>query len=46
MLISHLLFTPEAADYLGLSPSFLNKLRCIGDGSSHANMRLSEKGRA
>ena len=32
MYLDRLLSTPVAADYLGLSPSFLNKLRCTGGG--------------
>ena len=38
MSLYHLLFTPEAADYLGLSPGFLNKLQCTGDGSCCAEL--------
>jgi excisionase family DNA binding protein len=38
MSLDHLLSTPEAADYLGLSPSFLNKLRCTGGGPGYAKL--------
>lgn len=32
------LSTDEAADYLGLSSSYLNKLRCLGGGPRYAKI--------
>ena len=36
--LDHLLPTPLAADYLGLSISFLNKLRCTGGGPCYVKI--------
>jgi excisionase family DNA binding protein len=36
--LQHLLATSEAADYLGLSSSFLNKLRCTGGGPAYIKL--------
>ena len=38
MSLGHLLSTPVAADYLGLSASFLNKLRCAGGGPAYVKL--------
>ena len=38
MSLGHLLSTPLAADYLGLSASFLNKLRCTGGGPAYVKL--------
>ena len=38
MSLDHLLSTPEAADYLGVSVSFLNKLRITGGGPSYVKL--------
>ena len=38
MTLEDLLSTSKAAAYLGLSPSFLNKLRCTGNGPCYAKL--------
>lgn len=38
MSLEHLLSTSGAADYLGLSPSFMNKLRCTGGGPCYVKL--------